>query len=417
MRGKIPEKCCSPFFSAPLRCKNMKILMIAPEPFFQPRGTPFGEYHRLKALSKLGHHVDLITYPVGEDVQIEHVNIYRSLKLPFISNVKIGLSAAKIFLDIPLFAQAFRMMLSGKYDCVHTHEEAVLAGALLRKFWGFPHVYDMHSSLPEQMSNFGISNSPMLFRIGEAIERWVLKHSLKTIVICPYLGERVEKLHRNQPYLVIENVPVTDERPVTAAETDALKQRLGLRDETVVLYTGTMEAYQGIDLLLESAKRVAAQCERARYVLVGGHPEQIATFKELAARLGVEKIAQFTGQQPVQDMPVYTQIADILVSPRKEGKNTPLKIYSYLKSGKPIVATNILTHTQALTPDVAVLTDNNAEAFAEGTLRLINDRALGQRLVANAMKLSDEKYSYDAYLQKTDQVYKFVEKSIQNGEK
>ena len=395
----------------------MKILMIAPEPFFQPRGTPFSEFHRLQALSKLGHEVDFVTYPVGEDVEIKNVKIYRSLKLPCISNVKIGLSIAKVFLDIPLFIQAIWMMLTRKYDCVHTHEEAVIVGALLRKFFGYPHVYDMHSSLPEQMSNFGISQSKWLFRMGEAVERWVLKHSLKTIVICPYLGERVEKLHRNQPYLVIENVPVTDDsRQVTQEEVNALKQRLGIRDETVVVYTGTMEAYQGIDLLLESAKHVSKQYEHVRYVLVGGHPEQIERMKELATLLGVDKITHFLGQQPVQDMPLYTHLADILVTPRKDGKNTPLKIYSYLRAGKPIVATNILTHTQVLNPEVAVLTDNNAEAFAEGTLKLIRDPELGKRLTANAMRLSDEKYSYEAYLQKTDQVYKFVEQSIRNGE-
>ena len=74
----------------------MKILMIAPEPFFQPRGTPFSEYHRLRALTKLGHAIDLLTYPIGEDVEIEHVKIYRSLQMPFVSNVKIGPSWAKI---------------------------------------------------------------------------------------------------------------------------------------------------------------------------------------------------------------------------------------------------------------------------------------------------------------------------------
>jgi hypothetical protein len=39
----------------------MHILMIAPEPFFEPRGTPFSEYHRIKALLALGHTVDLVT--------------------------------------------------------------------------------------------------------------------------------------------------------------------------------------------------------------------------------------------------------------------------------------------------------------------------------------------------------------------
>ena len=46
----------------------MKILMIAPEPFFEPRGTPFSEYHRIRALLELGHTVDLVTYPFGRDV-------------------------------------------------------------------------------------------------------------------------------------------------------------------------------------------------------------------------------------------------------------------------------------------------------------------------------------------------------------
>ena len=392
----------------------MKILMIAPEPFFQARGTPFSEYHRLRALSRLGHTIDLITYPIGEDVEIDNVTIYRSLKLPFIENIKIGPSIAKIFLDIPLFLQALWMVFTrGDYDCIHTHEEAVIIGALLRKFWGYPHVYDMHSSLPEQMSNFGISRSRILFKFGEFMERWVLKHSSETIVICPYLGERVKKLNRNQRYLVIENIPVTDESCVVEQqEIEQLKQKLGLKNETVILYTGTMEAYQGIDLLLESAKHVSKQYEDVRYVLVGGNPQQIQQMQELATLLGIGKIVHFLGARPVEEMPLYMQLADILVSPRKDGKNTPLKIYSYLKSGKPIVATNILTHTQVLNSNVAVLTKNNAEDFAKGILTLINNKTLRQQLAVNALRLSEEKYSYEAYLKKTAKVYQYVENAI-----
>ncbi len=391
----------------------MKILMIAPEPFFQPRGTPFSEYHRLQALSKLGHEVDLVTYPIGEDVDIENVTIYRSLKLPFVESVKIGPSIAKIFLDIPLFIQAFWMVMTRHYDCIHTHEEAVIVGALLHKFFGYPHVYDMHSSLPEQMSNFGISRSKLLFKFGEFMECWVLKHSSRTIVICPYLGERVRKLNRDQPYLVIENVPVTDTgRIIEQQEIDRLKQEIALNNETVILYTGTMEAYQGIDLLLESAAHVVKQFEHIKYVLVGGTPCQIKQMKELAALLGIEKITYFSGQRPVEEMPIFMQLADILVSPRKEGKNTPLKIYSYLKSGKPIVATNILTHTQVLNDEVAMLTENTPQAFAEGTLKLIKDGKLRQRLATNALRLSEEKYSYKAYLEKTAQVYQVVKNAL-----
>ena len=63
----------------------MHILMIAPEPFFEPRGTPFSEYHRIRALLDLGHTVDLVTYPFGSDVVLSGLRIFRALRPPFIT--------------------------------------------------------------------------------------------------------------------------------------------------------------------------------------------------------------------------------------------------------------------------------------------------------------------------------------------
>src|SRR5260370_39616856 len=77
----------------------VRILMIAPEPFFEPRGTPFSEFHRIRALTGLGHQVDLVTYPFGQPVSMPGLRIFRSLKPPFLRDVKIGPSAAKIPLD------------------------------------------------------------------------------------------------------------------------------------------------------------------------------------------------------------------------------------------------------------------------------------------------------------------------------
>ena len=60
----------------------MHILMIAPEPFFEPRGTPFSEYHRIRALIDLGHTVDLVTYPFGRDVDLAGLRIFRAARPP-----------------------------------------------------------------------------------------------------------------------------------------------------------------------------------------------------------------------------------------------------------------------------------------------------------------------------------------------
>ena len=85
----------------------MRILMIAPEPFFQPRGTPFSVFHRSKALSKFGYEVDIVTYHIGKDVDIHNTRIYRIRDVPFIKKIPLGPSGKKFFLDFLIFIKGF----------------------------------------------------------------------------------------------------------------------------------------------------------------------------------------------------------------------------------------------------------------------------------------------------------------------
>src|SRR6187549_3780823 len=114
----------------------MRILMIAPEPFFEPRGTPFSEFHRIRALTDLGHQVDLVTYPFGRDVTMPGLRVFRCLRPPFVQGVKIGPSLAKLPLDASLALSVIRHALTRQYDVIHSHEEGGLIGivvaALLR---------------------------------------------------------------------------------------------------------------------------------------------------------------------------------------------------------------------------------------------------------------------------------------------
>ena len=119
----------------------------------------------------------------------------------------------------------------------------------------------------------------------------------------------------------------------------------------------------------------------------------------------------FTGQQPAKEIPGFVQAADLLVSPRIRGTNTPLKIYSYLRSGKPIVATNLLTHTQVLTPEIAKLVDPKPEPFAAAMIDLIDHPDERQRLSAAAQVVASEKYSRDSYLRRTAHAYERLAKS------
>ena len=378
--------------------------MIAPEPFFEPRGTPFSEFHRIRALTALGHQVDLVTYPFGRDVSMSGLRIFRCLRPPLMRGVGIGPSIAKIPLDALLMIAVLRRALGGRYDAIHSHEEGGVIGVVLAALLRIPHLYDMHSSLPQQLTNFAFSGSMLMRRAFLAVERLMITRSRVVIVICPSLEETVRAIAPQTRTVLIENAPGSSEEEATADEAATVRQSLNLGDRApMILYTGTFEVYQGLDLLLDAMAIVRASRPDARLVLAGGKPDQISGLREYAREVGIEAATIFTGERPPGDIPAYLLAADVLVSPRSRGSNTPLKIYQYLRSGKPIVATRLLTHTQVLGDDTAVLTGATPAEFAEGILAALTDKGRAAVIGRQARLLADTKYSYEAYLERTRQ--------------
>jgi glycosyltransferase involved in cell wall biosynthesis len=380
----------------------VRILMIAPEPFFEPRGTPFSEFHRIRALTALGHHVDLVTYPFGQDVALPGLRVFRSLRPPLVHRVKIGPSLAKIPLDALLAVTAIKRALTGRYDAIHSHEEGGVIGAALATLLRVPHLYDMHSSLPQQLTNFAFSRSQLIRRVFLAIERFMIRRSRVVIVICPSLEDTVRAIEPQARTVLIENAPGSAEDVATAAHAAEVRRTLGVTASTpLVLYTGTFEAYQGLDLLFAAMAVVHRTRPDARLVLAGGHADQIARAMDQARAAGIAAVTVFAGERPASEIPAYLAAADALVSPRARGTNTPLKIYQYLRSGKPIVATRLLTHTQVLSDNTAFLTAATADEFAAGILAALGDRARAEAVGLNARHLAETKYSYEAYLDRT----------------
>jgi glycosyltransferase involved in cell wall biosynthesis len=380
--------------------------MIAPEPFLEPRGTPFSVYHRAKALVTLGYEVDLVTYPIGKQVTLPGLRIYRAPALPFIHKVKIGPSLTKFPLDLFLFLTALWRLCLKRYRYIHTHEEAGLMGVVLACVFGCKHLYDMHSDLSQQMSNFAFTKSKLLIRCVEALQTLIVRRADAVIAICPDLEQTVKQLAPGKGVHMIENVAVDEAFP-PASESDVaqLRQQWKLGTNPILLYTGTFESYQGIELLLKSVALVRSTFPTARYVLVGGKPEQVEKQRILAQELGIGEMVCFVGQRPLEEMPHYMALADILLSPRSEGTNTPLKLYTYLRSGKPILATAIVSHTQLLTSHMAMLVPPTPEGLAQGALELLKNPEPAQRLGEYGRSVAEKNYSWSAFLEKNRRAY------------
>lgn len=373
----------------------MNILMLAPEPFFQPRGTPISIYFRICALADLGHNIDLVTYHLGENKPIKNLKILRIPDLFFIKKIKIGPSLAKIPLDFLLLLKALFQLSKKSYDLIFSHEEAGFFGVALAKIWKIPHVYDMHSSLPQQLDNFEFTNSRHIKNLFLWIEHFILKYSSAIIVICPDLSQTVQKIGFGQKAILLQNFVDFEDLASLRTDTPLNRKDIAPRGEKIVLYTGNFQPYQGIPLLLEAAARLDQK--DVVFLFVGDNTTGVARMTKRAKELNIAEKVKFTGQVPPSQVPGYLSLADVLVSPRLSGTNTPLKIYSFLKSGKPVVATNLWTHSQILNENMSILVDPDPDSLAKGIYYALHDPE-AQRRADSAKRLAESEYTYPKYL-------------------
>jgi glycosyltransferase involved in cell wall biosynthesis len=326
----------------------------------------------------VGRPVDLLTYPVGADIDLPGLRIFRAGNPLRYRSVPIGFSLRKLVLDVPLVTELRKRLARERYVGLHAVEEAAFPAVLLAPRCGVPVMYDMQSSLPEQLSRLPGFRSGPARRLLERAEHWLVRRS-SLVVTSAGLAARVRATTPQVP--VREWHFPSAPRPADRRTVQALRARLGIDPASlVVLYSGTFEAYQGLPELIGAIPAVRACHPAAVFVFVGadGSSEVLAPAQPLI-EAGALRIVE---RQPRDEMPAFLGLADVLVSPRAYGGNLPLKIFDYLAADRPIVATDIPTHRSVLSEERAVLVAPRMEALAEGIISLLNDPVRARQLAA-----------------------------------
>lgn len=383
----------------------MKILLLAPQPFFQARGTPIAVRLVLEFLSGRGHQVDVLTYHEGSDIEIPNCRIVRIPRLPGIHNIRPGFSLKKVLCDLAMFFSCARLMHRTRYDLVHAVEESAFIAAALQPLTGVPYVYDMDSSLAEQM----IDAYPGLRLIGPVLRRCegvAVRRSAGVLTVCATLQD----IARNHaPGTPVGRVEDTTLLPPGERANGAKHLPPETEGAPVALYVGNLERYQGIDLLLEGFRHTLDQMDQARLVIVGGRQDDIEHYGRRASALGIGQAVHFLGPKPVSELGDLLREADVLVSPRLKGTNTPMKIYSYLDSGTAVLATRLRTHTQVLSDRTAYLVDPEPFALGSGLAALLRDDSLRERLAAEAKDHVRREFTPEAARRKLESFYAMIE--------
>jgi glycosyltransferase involved in cell wall biosynthesis len=377
----------------------MRILMISPQPFFEPRGAPLCVYQHIRALVTLGYEVDLVTYPFGKHVELPGLKIYRAPAIPFIKGVKPGFSLAKFPLDFLILLTVLWRLCSDRYRYLHTHEEAALIGLLLAPLFSCKHLYYMHCDLSQLVPFY-------MRRFVLMLQAYMVRGAHTIITFYPEIASTAREIAPEQHIHTLLPLPIHDELPSACEEDIAhLRHLWNIGAGPVLLYTGTLEHYQGIEMLLQSISLVCASFPQAHYVIVGGNARQVKQLKQLAQNLAIMDTVRFVGQRPHEEMQHYLALADIVLSPRCEGTHVPLKVYTYLLSGKALLATNIPSHTQILTPELALLVPPTVEGLAQGALTLLQNPAKACELGKHSQDFAREHYNWPVFLEKSRQIH------------
>lgn len=353
--------------------KPLRILMIAPTPYFSDRGCHVRIYEEARALLARGHQVRVVTYHLGRD--LEPVPVDRALNVPWYSKREAGPSWHKPYLDLLLLYTAVRVAQRFKPDLVHAHlHEGVLIGWVIARLCRVPLVFDYQGSLSGESLHHGFFRSgSLLHRFFQSVETRI--NRLADLIITSSTAGLQELTQQwGMPF---ERVAVLPD----GVDTDIFRhfpksearERLQLDGQQVpvIVYLGLLSTYQGIDLLLEAARLLIGK-GRMFHLVIMGFPDQ--EYRKKAEELNITAFVSFTGQVDYADVPLLLSAGDLAVSPKISDTEANGKLLNYMACGLPVVAFDTPVNRELLGDDGIYALFGNAEDLARCLAESLADR-------------------------------------------
>jgi glycosyltransferase involved in cell wall biosynthesis len=369
--------------------ERLKILMLAPTPFFADRGCHVRIYEEARALIGQGHEVRIATYHLGRDM--EGIATSRIPTVPWYGKLEAGPSWHKPFLDILLLFTALSLARKFRPDIIHAHlHEGAFLGLFLKKLLRIPLVFDCQGSLTAEMLDHGfIHRGSFPYRLFLYLEKIVNKSS-DFIIASSGAGalQLAESwmVPANKVKGLIDGVDTGMFRPLPR---DEARRALHLPlERPTAVFLGVLNRYQGIDLLFDVVK-ILQERGTSPHFLAMGFPED--EYREKAEILGLGELITFTGRVEYQKAPLYLSAGDIAISPKISLSEANGKLFNYMACGLPTVVFDNPVNREILGDAGVYARHGDPADFAARIEELLRDRAR-MSVLAKALRGKAEKY-------------------------
>ena len=317
--------------------KQLRVLMIAPTPFYSGRGTHMRILHEAEALAKRGHKIIIATYHVGDRPSGLHPNI--TIKrinrvLFWYTKRASGPDWQKLFLDFLLCIKVLRISIRRRPEILHGHlHEGVLIGWVVKKLLFYRKLVligDLHGELVHEMRSHGYLRFSMIQKIFAYIEKIILSMPQCIFVSSPGLKHAVDVCRKTPDACVLSDAPTLAYRPKhTMASDHEAPSNPGL---PFVVYTGGFTPDKGIETLFQ----VIAYCSQnglfCQWIVAGSPlkllsiPPDIKAAVTVVSPLDHDKLSELLRHADVACDPKQGEIL--------QGSG---KLLNYMYAGLPLV--------------------------------------------------------------------------------
>ena len=372
------------------------------------------------ALAKRGDTVDVLalkrddSHPESEI--LDGVNVYR-IQARTVNERGLFAYATRIFrflLRSTLFLR--RMHREHPYDVVHVHNvpDFLVFATLYPKWKGVPIILDIHDLLPEfYASKFALKDRSWMFNVLVFIERCSVRFANHVIIANHLWRDRlVARLKRPQNCSVVRNLPDLD---IFVAQP---KDRQEKRDRLLILYPGSLNWHQGLDVAIRAFARVAGEMPQADFHIYGEGPAKPALI-ELANELHMQGRVIFHDFLPSREIARVMAEADLAIEPKRAtsafgNEALSTKILEFMALGVPVVASRTRTHMLYYDDSIVKYYDNDDEAALADAVRLLgNDPLLRREQAARASKYASE----NTWQARKDEYLRLVDGLVSNNGK
>lgn len=303
-------------------------------------------------------------YDLKKNFAVRYLPTIDLFPIPFVTHIAFYVS----YIAFSISSLLYLLVQSGRQDIIYSNESLPL---FLISFFRKKVYYELHD----------MPRSKRLFH------RWFFRRVKGIVVTNLWKKERLmhefgvpdDRLLREMNAVDMEEFDISDTR-------ETARERLGLPLQgPMVLYTGHLYSWKGVETLAEAAKLLLSE---TRVYFVGGTDKDVADFRTRFDH--VPNIA-IVGHRPHTEMPLWQKAADVVVVPNTAKEviskydTSPMKIFEYMASRTPIVATDLPSIREILNNiNAMIVPPDDPERMAQGVETLLKDPYMAKELASQA---------------------------------